>query len=81
MNDNVENLLLEHVKAIRADLGDLRREVREVKSRLASLEGQVVQMHKSVAFIHEDLAGMNARIVSPKIPSASASLCRCPGRE
>jgi hypothetical protein len=62
MNDNVENLILEQLKAIRADLGDLRREVREVKSRLASLEGQVVQMHKSVAFIHEDLAGMNARI-------------------
>ncbi|MBI3156770.1 MAG: hypothetical protein HYZ20_15380 [Burkholderiales bacterium] len=62
MNDNVENLVLEHLKAIRADLGDLRREVREVKSRLASLEGQVVQMHKSVAFIHEDLAGLNLRI-------------------
>ena len=52
MTKNVESLILEHLKAIRADLVDLRREMREVKTRLVSLEGQVVQMHKSVAFIH-----------------------------
>lgn len=62
MTENVENLILEHLKAICADQGDVRRELREVKARLVSLEGHVVQMHKSLAFVHEDIAGVNLRM-------------------
>ena len=64
MTDEVENLVLEHLRAIRADVADVRRDVRDIKTRLSSLENQVVQMHKSVAFIHEDLAGVNVRLDS-----------------
>ena len=45
-------------------MGDVRRDVLDIKTRLSSLENQVVQMHKSVAFIHEDLAGVNVRLDS-----------------
>ena len=44
MADSPDNLIIEHLKAIRFDLGDIRRELRDVKTRLASLENQVVQM-------------------------------------
>ena len=74
MTENVENLILEHLKAVRADLADLRRETREVKSRIVSLEGQVVQMHKSVAFVHEDLAGR--RVVQPRHEAEERGLAR-----
>ena len=35
---NVENLILEHLRAIRSDIGLLRDDSREIKSRLTSVE-------------------------------------------
>ena len=46
MTDEVQSVL-EHLKAIRGDMADVRRDVRDIKARLSSLENQVVQMHKS----------------------------------
>lgn len=41
MADNVENLILEHLRAIRADIGGIKEDVREIKRRLTSLEAAV----------------------------------------
>ena len=41
MADDPNNLILEHLRGIRADLGDVREDVREVKQRLTSLEVSV----------------------------------------
>ena len=41
MTENVENLVLEHLRAIRADVSGIRDDVREIKHRLTSLEGAV----------------------------------------
>lgn len=38
MTDNVENLLLEHLKSFQASLSRIETDVREVKNRLANLE-------------------------------------------
>lgn len=38
MTENTENLVLEHLRAIRADMADLRADVREIKTRLGNLE-------------------------------------------
>ena len=54
MTAEIENLLLEHLRAIRADVGELRREVRDAKVGLESLESQMAQMYKGIAFVHED---------------------------
>ena len=72
MTDEVDNLVLEQLRAIRAGGADVRRDVRDIKTRLSSLENQVVQMHKSVAFIHEDLAGVQRRAIRPaeRLPPA-----------
>ena len=43
--ENVENLILEHLRAIRADVGAVKDDVRELKSRMANLEaGQATMM-------------------------------------
>lgn len=55
MAQDTENLLLEHLKALRTDVAVIRRDVLESKVRLASLEGHV-------ALVHEDMAGMNLRM-------------------
>ena len=36
--ENVDNLILEHLRAIRSDVGVIKEDVRELKSRVTSLE-------------------------------------------
>ena len=43
--DNVENLILEHLRAIRTDIGSIKDDVRELKLRVGNLEvGQATMM-------------------------------------
>jgi uncharacterized coiled-coil protein SlyX len=39
MTENVENLILEHLKRFQATLDRVERDIREVKTRLGTLEG------------------------------------------
>ena len=56
MADNVTNeLLLEHLKATRAELSGLREDMSDLKRRMSSLELAVSQ-------IHGDFAGQSMRI-------------------
>lgn len=38
MTDTIENLVLEHLRAIRADMASMKDDVREIKSRVNTLE-------------------------------------------
>lgn len=43
--ENVENIIIEHLRAIRADMGTVKEDIRELKNRLANLEaGQATIM-------------------------------------
>ena len=55
MANDSSNLVLEHLRALRSDVGEMRDDVREVKRRLTSLE-------VSVSNLHGDFAGQSARI-------------------
>lgn len=58
MNDNVENLVLEHLKALRSEIQTLRSEMhsefKDVKMRLSSLEGSNVSIKHDAADIRGD---------------------------
>ena len=43
MNDNVENLVLEHLRAIRAGMGSMEAQLVEVNARLISVEKAVLK--------------------------------------
>ena len=49
MTDKVENLVLEHLGAIRADVRAIKEDVREIKHRLTSLEGAVAGLKRDQA--------------------------------
>lgn len=49
MADSIENLILEHLRAIRADIGGIKEDVREIKQRLTSLESVVVGLRRDNA--------------------------------
>jgi hypothetical protein len=55
MVDASNDLVLELLRAIRVDLGDVRDDMREVKGWMTSLE-------VSVANLHGDFAGQSSRI-------------------
>lgn len=61
MTDTFENLILEHLRAIRADIGAIREDVREVKARLTSLEIAVAGLRRDQAWSFGEIAEQNAR--------------------
>jgi chromosome segregation ATPase len=61
MTDNVENLILEHLRAIRADISGIKDDVREIKQRLTSLEAAVAGLRRDNANLYDDMAGHHAR--------------------
>lgn len=56
MTEKIENLILEHLKILRNDLRDFKTETIEelkmIKHRLTSLEGQTASIHADMALIH-----------------------------
>ncbi|MEI2771451.1 MAG: hypothetical protein V9G98_12160 [Candidatus Competibacter sp.] len=48
MADNIENLILEHLRAIRSDIGGIKDDVREIKQRLTSLEAAVAGLRRAI---------------------------------
>jgi predicted nuclease with TOPRIM domain len=55
MTDKTSALILEHMRALRMDMGELRADVRDMRGRLTSLE-------VSAANLHGDFAGQSERI-------------------
>lgn len=49
MTDNVENLVLELLRAIRQDIQSLKADNRDIKMRLAGIEGHMSTFHMEVA--------------------------------
>ena len=49
VTDDVENLILEHLRAIRSDIGGIKDDVREIRQRLTSLEATVAGLRRDSA--------------------------------
>ena len=66
MSDEIENLVLEHLKALRSELRDLRTEMhaefKDVKHRLTQLEMQGVTFRREAASTQEDVYRQQASI-------------------
>ena len=45
MTNEIENLILEHLRAMRADTASVKADVRDIKARLASIETYIATMH------------------------------------
>ncbi len=56
-----DNLVLELLRAIRADIGQLSADLRDVKHRLTPLELSVAGMRRDVAGLYEQGAGSSLR--------------------
>jgi len=55
MTENVENLMLEHLKALRAGQDRIEFELKEVKTRLTHLESTVIGSRRDAVSTQEDV--------------------------
>jgi predicted nuclease with TOPRIM domain len=57
-----DNLVLDHLRAIRGDLGELKADMREVKERLGILETQYASVSRRVDRIGGDVERIKVRL-------------------
>jgi len=53
MSDNVENLILEHLRGMRGSQERVEHELREIKNRITSLEAGVAGIRRDAAHDNE----------------------------
>ena len=61
MARKVENIILEHLKAIRADIGSLKNDSSEIKSRLTSVESGIAGLRHDSASQYGDIVDTHSR--------------------
>jgi cell division protein FtsB len=62
MAENTDNLVLEHLRAIRADVDPLREGQAEIALRLSSLEQQVAGLRRDFADLRADFVRLEQRV-------------------
>ena len=59
--ENVENIIFEHLQAMRADIAGIRDDMQEVKQRLSSLEAGIGGLKRDAGDLHTENAGQHVR--------------------
>jgi chromosome segregation ATPase len=62
MTADIENLILEHLRHIRARVDLIADDLGTVKLRVTSLEAQVASLHADNAIVHQRMDRIEARI-------------------
>lgn len=62
MTENVENLILEHIRHIRGRVDQVAEDLGTVKLRLSSLESQVAGLHGDNAIAHQRMDRIESRL-------------------
>ena len=62
MTENIENLLLEHMKRFQAGQERIERKLEEVVNRIGHLEGSVAGLRRDFAHSDENTAAVRVRL-------------------
>jgi chromosome segregation ATPase len=62
MTENVENLVLEHLRHIRGRVDKISEDVDTIKLRMQSFDERLVSLERAVVNVHSDLALVNVRL-------------------
>lgn len=61
MSDNVENIVLEQLRAIRADIASVKEDTREIKSRLIIVESGIASLRRDGGDFATSIADQHLR--------------------
>ena len=59
---DIENIVLEHLKAIRAEIHEMRRDQQETRTRVSILEQQGASVLREIANLYEQGAANSLRL-------------------
>lgn len=66
MTANIENIIIEHLKALRNDVREFRSETTQqfddVKLRMQQVEAHVAGLRRDVSLVHDDIAVIHVRL-------------------
>ena len=62
MTETVENLIIEHLNAMRSEIAKVKDDTNEIKMRLTSIDERLTLAEKGIANIHGDLAMLQIRM-------------------
>ncbi|AJP48096.1 hypothetical protein PG1C_05725 [Rugosibacter aromaticivorans] len=62
MTEKAENLILEHLRAIRSDTAQIKDDISEIKMRITSIDERLTLAEKGIANIHGDMAMIQLRL-------------------
>ena len=62
MTENAENLILEHLRVIRAKLDQHSEEFHGLKLRMSSMETQTANVHSDLAILHNRIDKVEQRL-------------------
>jgi hypothetical protein len=54
MTDQIDNIILEHLKAIRAELAEIKADTSDIKLRLHSVDTSVIELRRNDVHLFED---------------------------
>lgn len=55
MSDNIDNVILEHLKAIRAEMASVKTDTREIRSRISSMESSLARLSRETSSNFEEI--------------------------
>jgi hypothetical protein len=62
MTDGTDNIVLEHLRAIRADVGEIKVDTIEIKERLGLIESQYASLSRRVDRLSGDVEQIKRRL-------------------
>ena len=54
MTDQIDNIILEHLKAIRSELAEIKADTSDIKLRLHSVDTSVIELRRNDVHLFED---------------------------
>ncbi len=54
MTDQIDNIIIEHLKAIRAELAEIKSDTADIKLRLHSTDTSVIELRRNDVHLFED---------------------------
>ena len=59
--ENADSIVIEHLRAIRADVASSKDDIREVKTRITHVEAGIASLKRDAAHQYDESAAANAR--------------------
>ncbi len=62
MADNIDNIIIEHLKAIRSEIAEVKADTADIKQRMHSMDTSIIDLRRNDVHLYEDAARQQVNI-------------------